>query len=145
MKKYDTAQFQAVAEQILADAAKLPDDPLSIFSDNPQLSQVFQFIEANYNQPISLSNVAIAVGYSPAYLTDLVRRSTGHTVNDWIALRRMIAARALLAETNESISQIAQAVGYQHEGYFFRQFRQHHGITPQMWRKIQRTQNLKSK
>ncbi|MDF5737187.1 MULTISPECIES: helix-turn-helix transcriptional regulator [unclassified Nostoc] len=139
MKKHYTAQFQVVAEQALADAAKLPDNLVSIFPVNPQLSQIFQFIEANYNQPISLSDVAMAVGYCAAYLTDLVRRHTGHTVNDWIAVRRMVAARTLLLETDQCVSQIAQIVGYQHEGYFFRQFRQHHGITPQAWRKIQRS------
>ena len=139
MKKHYTAEFQIVAEQAFADAAKLPGNLVSIFPVNPQLSQVFQFIEANYNQPISLSDVAIAVGYCVAYLTDLVRRHTGHTVNDWIVERRMVAARALLLETDQCVSQIAQAVGYQHEGYFFRKFRQRHGITPQVWRKTQRS------
>jgi AraC-like DNA-binding protein len=139
MKKHSTAQFHTVAEQALADAAKPPDNLLSIFPSNPQLSQVFQFIEANYNQPISLCDVAVAVGYCAAYLTDLVRRNTGYTVNDWIVERRMVAARNLLLETDQCVTQIAQAVGYQHEGYFFRQFRQHHGITPQTWRKTQRS------
>jgi len=139
MKKYNTAEFQSVAEQALSNTVKAPDNLLSIFPGNPQLSQVFQFIEANYNQPISLCDVAVAVGYCGAYLTDLVRRNTGYTVNNWIVERRMAAARNLLLETDQCVSQIAQAVGYQYEGYFFRQFRQHHGITPQMWRKTQRS------
>lgn len=138
MKKH-SAQYQAVTEQALADATKVSDNIVSIFPSNSLLSQVFQFIEVNYNQQISLSDVAIAVGYCAAYLTDLVRRNTGHTVNAWIVERRMAAARALLLETNQSVSEIAQAVGFQHEGYFFRQFRQHHGITPQSWRKAQRS------
>ena len=138
MKNHSTAQFQTVTEQTPAVTVKPPVNYLPIFPGNPLLSQVFQFIEANYNQPISLSNVAIAVGYCAAYLTDLVRRNTGYTVNDWIVKRRMAAARTLLLETNQSVSEIAQAVGFQHEGYFFRQFRQHHGIPPQAWRNTQR-------
>lgn len=139
MKKHYTAEFQIVAEQTFANTAKLPGNLVSIFPANPQLSQVFQFIEAIYNQPISLSDVAIAVGYYAAYLTDLVRCYTGHTVNDWIVERRMITARALLLETEQCVNQIAQAVGYQHEGYFFRKFRQYHETTPQVWRKTQRS------
>ena len=84
MKKHYTAEFQIVAEQTFADTAKLRGNLVSIFPVNHQLCQVFQFIEANYNQPISLSDVAIAVGYCAAYLTDLVRCHTGHTVNNWI-------------------------------------------------------------
>ncbi|NMG10200.1 helix-turn-helix domain-containing protein [Brasilonema sp. UFV-L1] len=115
-------------------------DHNSIFSTDSLLSQIFDFIEKNYDSAITLSNVAQAVGYSASYLTDLVRRHTGKTVNHWIIERRMAAARVLLLETNESANQIALTVGYQHEGHFFRQFRQYHGTTPQAWRKMQRSQ-----
>lgn len=130
-------QSPQTPKPVLAKTAKLA-NPQGIFPNDPQLSQVFQFIESNYDQSISLSDVAVAVGYCPAYLTDLVRRQTGKTVNDWIVERRMVAARTLLLETNHCVSQIAQSTGYQHEGHFFRQFRQHHGTTPQAWRKEQR-------
>ena len=53
----------------------------SIFPSIPRLCEVFEFIELNYHQSISLKEVAQAVGYSSAYLTDLVRRLTGKTVN----------------------------------------------------------------
>jgi AraC-like DNA-binding protein len=110
----------------------------SIFPSNSQLNEVFHFIEANYREPITLSDVAEAVGYSPAYLTDLVRRQTGQTVNRWIVQRRMAEARSLLLETERSIEQIAEAVGYCYVGHFFRQFRQYHGTTPNAWRTTQR-------
>lgn len=116
---------------------------LSIFPANPLLSQIFEFIETNYHQSISLCDVATAIGYSPAYLTNLVRRHTGQPVNHWIIERRMAEARALLIETNQSVHEIAETVGYQNEGHFFRQFRQHHKTTPQVWRKAQREEHLK--
>jgi PAS domain S-box-containing protein len=120
------------------------DEPLknipSIFPNNPKLNEVFQFIEANYQQPITLNDVAQAVGYSSAYLTDLVRRQTGKTVNQWIVERRIAEARRLLLETNQAAHEIALSVGYQNEGHFFRQFRQYHGTTPQVWRNWQKTQ-----
>lgn len=117
----------------------------SIFPSNPKLSKVFDYIEANYHQPITLSNVAQAVLYSPAYLTDLVRRQTGKTVNHWIVERRMAEARRLLLETNQAANEIASLVGYQNEVHFFRQFRQYHGTTPQVWRNLQRTQSCLKK
>ncbi|WP_375515714.1 helix-turn-helix domain-containing protein [uncultured Nostoc sp.] len=106
-----------------------------IFPCNPQLSNVFHFIENNFYLPITLVDVAQSVAYSPAYLTDLVRRQTGKTVQSWIIERRMIAARSLLLETSEKVEQIAGKVGYQHAVHFFRQFRQYHQTTPQAWRK----------
>ncbi|GAA6619580.1 helix-turn-helix domain-containing protein [Scytonema sp. NUACC26] len=111
------------------------DEPQSILPSDPDLKEVFRFIEANYNQPITLSDVAETVGYSPAYLTNLVRRQTGQTVQGWIIERRMAAARSLLLETNQRVEEIAAQVGYYHTVHFFRQFRQYHGTTPQAWRR----------
>ncbi|MDY6897296.1 MAG: DNA-binding response regulator [Cyanobacteriota bacterium] len=107
----------------------------SIFPIVPQLKEVFDFIEANYQEGITLSDVAEAVGYSAAYLTNRVAKITGETVNSWIVKRRMAAARYLLKNTSLNIEQIATKVGYQNACHFSRQFRQHHEIPPQSWRK----------
>lgn len=106
----------------------------TIFPNHPKLAQVFRFIEAHYHQPISLTDVAQAVGYSPAYLTNLVQSQTGRTVKRWIIERRMTQARLLLTNTAQSINQIANAVGYTDVSYFIRQFRQMHQMSPQAWR-----------
>ncbi|MEO1622660.1 MAG: helix-turn-helix domain-containing protein [Cyanobacteria bacterium J06632_3] len=106
----------------------------SIFPDCPRLALVFSFIEANYQQPIQLTDVAQAVGYSPAYLTNLSQSQTGKTVKTWIIERRMTQARQMLLSSAQSIRQIAEAVGYADAGYFTRQFRKMYGTTPQKWR-----------
>jgi AraC-like DNA-binding protein len=112
--------------------------PPSVFPSHAKLDQVFRFIESHYHQPITLRDVADAVGYSPAYLTDLVRRETGKPINDWIIERRLIEACHLLRETEQTVTQIAEALGYQNPGHFFRQFRQRYGTTPQSWRNSHR-------
>ncbi|HYX17925.1 MAG TPA: response regulator [Nostoc sp.] len=107
----------------------------SIFPYIPQLKEVFDFIEANYHLGITLCDVAVAVGYSPAYLTNRVAKQTGETVNCWIVKRRMAGARFLLQNNDQTVEKIAKALGYQDVSHFSRQFRQHHGLPPQAWRK----------
>ena len=114
-------------------AAKAPTF-LSIFPDCPKLSPVFQFIDSHYQQPINLSDVAQAAGYTPAYLTSLAQSHTGKTVKKWITERRMAQARQMLKNTAHSIKQIAEETGYPDAGYFTRQFRKLHGVTPKAWR-----------
>ncbi|ACK70689.1 two component transcriptional regulator, AraC family [Gloeothece citriformis PCC 7424] len=109
-------------------------EPVSIFPAVSIFNEVFDFIEANYNREITLSDVAQAVGYSPAYLTNRLKRETGRTVNRWIIERRMVEACSLLRNTDWSIEQIATTVGYLNVSYFFRQFRQYKGTTPKAWR-----------
>lgn len=113
-------------------------NPKSILPSIPKLKEVFDFIEANYHQPISLCDVAQAVGYSPTYLTNLVRCQTGQTVYSWIVQRRMAEAHSLLLNTEQPVHQIAAAVGYPDSGHFIRQFRKLHHTTPKTWRKVHR-------
>lgn len=85
----------------------------SQFCSYDQVKAVLQFIAARYYQSISHCDVAKAIGYSPAYLTDLVWRETGQTVNQWIIEHRLTQISCLLLETNQTVSQIAEAAGYQ--------------------------------
>ena len=145
-----TIQFEKAAKSLFADNTTAiardvaiasdeevsDEDPSkSIFPCIPQLKEVFDFIEAHYHQGITLCDVAVAVGYSPAYLTNRVAKQTGETVNCWIVKRRMAGARFLLQNNDQTVEKIAKALGYQDVSHFSRQFRQHHGLPPQAWRK----------
>ncbi|MBD6616796.1 response regulator transcription factor [Komarekiella sp. 'clone 1'] len=130
-----TTQFLNTPKPTAAPQTSDVAPPDSIFPCDPQLKEVFDFIEANYHQGITLCDVAEAVGYSSAYLTNRVARQTGETVNSWIVKRRMAGARYLLQNNNQTIEQIAKALGYQNVCHFSRQFRQHHGLPPHAWRK----------
>lgn len=132
---------QSSGKQTGETQSKLASSPIApevngtnFFPDCANLKAVFQFIEANYRQPINLSDVAQAAGYSPAYLTNLVQAQTGRSVKRWIIERRMAQARQLLANTSHSVRQIAESSGYADAGYFTRQFRRFHGASPQIWR-----------
>ena len=106
--------------------------------DEPLLAGVFGFIEERYREPISLKDVARAVGLTPGHLTTLVRRKTGRTVLEWIVERRMAEARRLLVETDLSVEEVGRGVGYGDAGYFSRAFRRAHGVTPLGWRRAGR-------
>jgi len=110
----------------------------ALFGSCPQLKKIFNFIETHYHESISSRDVAKYLGFSSAYLTGLVRNQTGETLNRWIVRRRVTAARTLLLKTDQSIQQIAIALGYRSINHFFRQFRQYYGTTPQAWRKVNR-------
>jgi PAS domain S-box-containing protein len=116
------------------DATQYHRDNGSQFRSRPTVAKVFSFIESNYRDSIGLREVAQALNYSPAYLTNLVHKETGRTVNQWITEYRMAEARLLLLKTNHSVNQIAADVGYQSTEHFIRQFHQLHSMTPKVWR-----------
>ena len=108
-------------------------------NDEPLLAEVFGFIEEHYGERVSLKDVAWAVSLTPGHLTTVVRRKTGRTVQEWIAERRMAAARRLLVETDLTVDEVGRRVGYDDSGYFVRTFGRAHGVTPRGWRRAGRT------
>jgi AraC family transcriptional activator of pobA len=108
------------------------------FKDEPLLAEVFGFIEERYGEPISLKDVARAVGLSPGHLTTVVGRKTGRTVLERIMERRMVEARRLLVGTDLPVEEVGRRVGYGDSGYFVRTFRRAHGATPLGWRRAGR-------
>ena len=130
----------ALLRLLLIDAARLVMPVLGEQScyHRPLLEGVFRFIDAHFAEPISLVDVARAIGRTPGYLTSRLRAATGRTVLEWITARRMIEARRLLTQTNDEIGRIAARVGYSDPTYFIRLFRRFHGMTPRQWRRAHR-------
>lgn len=122
---------------LLIDLARLAGDVVGDLRRNgePLLAEVFDVIDRRIGEPLSLCDVADAVGLTPGHLTTLVRRRTGRTVGEWIIERRMARARKLLTDTDLPVAEIAARVGLTDPGYFSRQFRATHGAAPREWRR----------
>lgn len=97
-----------------------------------------RYIERNCLRPLSLRDVAVALGRSPAHLTTAIRRATGRTAQQWIAAGRLAEARRRLLAGDEAIAAIAEQVGVGDPTQFIRMFRRAHGVTPTAWRAAQR-------
>jgi AraC family transcriptional activator of pobA len=126
---------------LLVDLSRLAADVVEDLRlrDEPLLADVFDVIENRYGEHLSLKDVASALSLSPAYLTTLVKRKTGRTVQEWISERRMAQARRQLVASNLSVEEIGRSVGYADPAYFVRSFRRTHGTTPLRWRKAGRS------
>ncbi|MFC3965045.1 helix-turn-helix transcriptional regulator [Nocardia jiangsuensis] len=121
---------------LLIDLARLTTDIPGEFRllGEPLLADVFEVIDRRFGEPLSLRDVAAAVGVTPGHLTTLVRRRTGRTVQDWITERRMAHARELLGGSDLPIAVIANRVGLPDPSYFGRVFRRAHELSPRAWR-----------
>jgi len=93
-----------------------------------------RFIERNALRPLTLGDVAKAVGRSPAHVTTALSRATGRSAVGWIVSARMAEARRLLLHSDERVDRIAERVGYADATHFIRMFRRNHGATPAAWR-----------
>ena len=112
--------------------APLAGDPSSFVPD------ALAFIQRDALRGISLRDVAAAVGRAPAHVAATLKRHTGHTVGEWITSIRISEATSRLVHTDDSIAEIAEAVGWRDATHFIRQFRKAHATTPAAWRREHR-------
>ena len=108
------------------------------------VTEALRYIERACFAPISLAEVARAVGRSPAYLTTAVKRATGKSVGEWITTGRLAEARNRLLHTDDSVARVAEHIGYADPTHFIRVFRKAHGLTPAAWRDQQRGRGRRS-
>ncbi|HVX43907.1 MAG TPA: helix-turn-helix transcriptional regulator [Mycobacteriales bacterium] len=93
---------------------RLADRPPPERPDRPAPDHVraaMSFIESRLPEPLSVPQVAAAVGVSPNHLARVFAAEAGQTVVGYIRQRRIDHARRLLASTTMSIGAIAASVG----------------------------------
>ncbi len=72
---------------------------------------------------------------SPGYFGDLVRRETGVSAKEYLVSRILEKAKELLLVPDMSVSQVAEALGYEYPQHFVRFFKKQAGMTPSDFRK----------
>lgn len=101
--------------------------------DNIQMSHIIKksisFIEKNYNQNISLSNLATNVEVSRNYLSFLFKQELGLNFSHYLTGIRIDKAKRMLAVTNMKIYEIADRVGFDSPYYFSKVFKETTGMT----------------
>ncbi|WP_416670006.1 helix-turn-helix transcriptional regulator [Egbenema bharatensis] len=100
----------------------------------PASPRSIEFIHNHLHQPIYLNQLAQLEGYTLTYFCDWFKKQTGMTPNAYLQSLRLQRAKTLLADTDWSISHIAQQVGYDHPASLTRLFRQCEQITPIAYR-----------
>ena len=71
---------------------------------------------------------------SPNYFGDLIKKETGKTAREYIQLKVIDLSKRLLLGTNQSITQIADTLGFQYAQHFIRMFKKEVGCTPKEYR-----------
>ncbi|WP_234123637.1 helix-turn-helix domain-containing protein [Clostridium hydrogenum] len=83
----------------------------------------------------SVKGLAQAMGYSPNYLSDMLKKETGKTTQEYIKLQVLELAKKLLITTNEPIYCIAYKLGFEQPSSFTKFFKIQLGVSPTDFRK----------
>ncbi|WP_156756115.1 GlxA family transcriptional regulator [Actinokineospora pegani] len=98
------------------------------------LAPVLEWLAEHITEPLTLPGVAARAHMSPRTLERRFRAETGDSLAGWIARRRVERARALLEDSDLSVTQVAHAAGFTSTGSLRRHFLAHTGTSPRSYR-----------
>ncbi|MBB6694029.1 response regulator [Cohnella xylanilytica] len=123
-----TWALEAVEESYEAYHGQIPDTRAVI-------DKIHQYVADHLTEEeLKREEIARHVFLNPAYLSRLYKKETGIALSEYILQARMEKSKALLAETNRKVSDIAETVGYANLSHFAKVFRKTVGIGPKEYR-----------
>lgn len=100
-----------------------------------QLQRATDYLTSHLEQNPSLTEVAAIVGVSMHHFARAFKQSTGVPPHRYLMERRIERAKALLAQTDQPLAEIALRLGFSSQSHFTTIFRQITGTTPKSYRR----------
>jgi transcriptional regulator GlxA family with amidase domain len=91
-------------------------------------------MEAHLSDNIALPMLAKIANRSVSHFAREFKRSSGVTPHNYLIRKRVERAKAMLAHTNYSLTEIALASGFSDQSHLARHFRKIFGLTPTQFR-----------
>lgn len=98
------------------------------------VKEAFSFIEQNFQNDISVEDIAAFCNLNRSYFGKIFRDAVGKSPQEFLISYRMAKAAELLKLTELSVGDIGNAVGYPNLLHFSRAFKNTYGISPRQWR-----------
>jgi AraC family transcriptional regulator len=105
-----------------------------------RIQRAAALLGSRLDEPPSLRELAEAAAISPYHFHRVWRAMTGRTVGEMIRHLRIKEASRVLIESNDSVTEVAQSVGFATSQSFARAFRQELGVSPSSFRAGDRSQ-----
>lgn len=102
----------------------------------PKLKKVLSFLRDNYEQQLSLTDMAKAADMSAKYFCYFFKEKTGKTPVEYLNGYRIEKASQMLLNSDKSVTDIAFSCGFNDLSYFIKTFKAQKGISPTKFRKI---------
>lgn len=132
--------FEFLTQLILRCAENPPN--LQKLQEPAIVKQIREYLEDNYAENVSLTQLAQIVERTPAHLVRVFSAEVGLPPHAYHIQVRIARAKTLLMRGG-AVADVAQATGFADQAHFSRQFKRLNGVTPMTYRRhIKNVQDL---
>lgn len=99
------------------------------------VQQIKDHVKGNFSdQNLNVEQIARLYNYTSNHISKIFKNTTGQYLHKYITDIRIQQAKNLLRETNHSIHEISDMIGFSSYNYFFSFFKKETGLTPILYR-----------
>ena len=103
-------------------------------SPEDSVALVKEYIDAHFNEKITLNDLSREFYISKNYLPRVFREQFGMSIKEYLQVVRITHAKQLLRTTNKSAEEIGIECGFGTLSYFSRAFKDIEGVSPTGYR-----------
>ena len=142
--------LEKIAEQIIEDkktdqlikTLRIYDNGDDSGADKPLVAKIKSYIATNRDAKLTREDVANHFHMNADYLNRIFKKDLGLTINEYLVQERIKIAKELLINTNMTISDIANFIGYSNFSYFSKMFKESTGLSPLKFRTKTKSENI---
>lgn len=108
------------------------------YKNKQKMKQAVEYIRENYNKDLNMAVVSNRISMNYSLFSYAFKQYTGKNFVNYLKEIRIEKAKQLLAETDDKIIEISQAVGYENEKHFMKTFKAVCGVSTTEYRKNMR-------
>lgn len=112
---------------------KTEKDEKTVFLDI--MDYLINYIDQNYAEPLTLSSLATKCYFNPSYISRQFKKFSGKGFKEYLTEKRITEAGKFLTETDMSIEEIQERIGFTDKTKFYKEFSNYYDCTPGQYRK----------
>lgn len=100
-----------------------------------EIAEAQRYIQTHIGEKIAMDEMAHRLNLNPSHFSRIFKQETGETFVEFVTRTKMEKAKELLNQSDMTIVEIAEQLGYEHTSYFIKLFRNASGMSPNEYRK----------
>ena len=102
--------------------------------DDEPIRKAQEFIESNFQQKITIDQLATMFALSRRNLERRFKKATSNTASEYLQRVKIEAAKVSLESSRENVNEVMWKVGYTDNKAFRKSFKRHTGLSPMQYR-----------
>lgn len=137
--RHAAAELLLLAARSALGAAEADDAAEAPSPTAAKMTEVAQYIGANFRDPLTLELLSRRFYLSPSYLSRTFKKISGFGIAEYVAVTRIKEAQRLLRESDARITDIGAEAGFDNFSHFERVFKKFARLSPRAYRSQFRT------